>query len=157
MGKSLRELATQDSYTGKVTNEILVGGGLIPYAISASRFALYLMENIKKGNEHLMIDGFPRTSEQVPTLDSAMEFFKRENPTVVVVNISDEEAIKRLLARGRNDDTEESIRKRLAWSREQTMPNLAWFRAQARYRVIEINGERPIEEVHADIVSQVLS
>ena len=85
-----------------------------------------------------------------------MDYFKRESITVVVLNISDEEAVRRLLPRGRNDDTEEGIRKRLQWSREQTMPNLKWFRENApRYRVVDIESERSIEEVQADIRKQL--
>ncbi|MDZ4226109.1 MAG: nucleoside monophosphate kinase [Patescibacteria group bacterium] len=152
MGKNLRELAARDNYAGKQADEILKGGGLIPYAVSCAVFSDYLFDNVKSGEEHIIIDGFPRTADQVPALDSAMDYFKRESITVVVLNISDEEAVKRLLPRGRNDDTEEGIRKRLAWSREQTMPNLKWFRENApRYTVVEIESERPIEEVQAEI------
>lgn len=156
MGKNLRELAKREDYTGKLANKILAGGGLIPYAISCAVFANFLMENIKTGEEHLVIDGFPRTADQVPTLDSAMEYFARQKITVVCINISDEEALKRLIARGRSDDTEEGIRARLTWSREQTMPNIKWFRENAsRYRVADIFGERPIETVHGDIMTQL--
>ncbi len=156
MGKNLRELSRRDDYTGRLANEILSGGGLIPYAISCAVFADFLVDHIKTGEEHLFIDGFPRTADQVPTLDSAMEYFKREAVTVVSLNISDEEAVKRLVTRGRSDDTEESIRKRLEWSREQTMPNIKWFKEHpGRYKVVEVFGERPIETVHADIMSQL--
>lgn len=156
MGKQLRERATRDDYTGRLTNEILLAGGLIPYAISASLFAQYLMDTIETGEEHLVIDGFPRTATQVPTLDSALtEFYKRENPTVVCINISDDEAVARLLKRGRHDDTEESIRTRLQWSRKDTMPNIEWFRANPLYRVIDIDGERTVEEIHADILAKL--
>ncbi|MDZ4226403.1 MAG: nucleoside monophosphate kinase [Patescibacteria group bacterium] len=156
MGNNLRELAKRQDYTGKFSHDILAGGKLIPYAVSCAVFADYLIDNIKTGEEHLIIDGFPRTADQVPTLDSAMDFFKREAVTVVALNISDEVAVKRLLPRGRNDDTEESIRKRLEWSREQTMPNLKWFKEHGpRYKVIEVFGERPIEEVQKDIKKQL--
>jgi len=152
MGKNLRDLAARDSYAGKLADEILKGGGLIPYAISCAVFSDYLVDNIKTGEEHLIVDGFPRTADQVPALDSAMDYFKRGSATVVVLNISDEEAVRRLLPRGRNDDTEEGIRKRLQWSREQTMPNIKWFRENApRYTVVDIESERSIEEVQADI------
>lgn len=156
MGKNLRELAGRQDYTGKLAHEILLGGNLIPYAISCAVFAQYLMNNIHSGEEHLVIDGFPRTADQVPTLDSAMDYFGRNQVTIVVLNISDEEAVKRLLPRGRADDTEEGIRKRLSWSREQTMPNIAWFKQHPeRYKVIEVFGERPIEEVQGDIRNQL--
>ncbi len=85
-------------------------------------------------------------------LDSALvEFYARPKPTVVVINISDDEALKRLLLRGRSDDTEASIRKRLEWSRKDTMPNIEWFRNNSAYRVVDIDGERSVEEIQTEI------
>jgi adenylate kinase family enzyme len=80
-----------------------------------------------------------------------MRFYKREKPTIVYINISDEEAVSRLVKRGRADDTEEGIRARLKWTREHMTPILAWFRANPLYRVVEINGNQSIEAVHAEI------
>jgi adenylate kinase len=154
MGQGLRELATRDDFTGRKTDAILKQGGLIPYSISCSVFAQYLMENAT-GNEHVIIDGFPRTPDQVPMIDSALDFFEAKPATVVCINISDEEAVQRLLKRGRNDDTEEGIRKRLGWSRKDTMPNVEWFKKQSDYKVLEIDGERTVEEIQKDIIAQL--
>lgn len=152
MGKLMRELETEDTYAGRRAKEILAGGNLIPYAVSTARFTNYLLSNLTTNEEHLLIDGYPRTPEQVPALDSAMEYFNRDKVVVVHLDISEEEAIKRLLPRKRYDDTEEGIRKRLKWSREQTMPNIEWFRKHGeRYSVVDVFGERPVEEVQADI------
>jgi adenylate kinase len=154
MGQELRELGTRDNFTGKKTDSILRGGGLIPYSVSCAVFVQYLMNNAQ-GDEHVIIDGFPRTPDQVPMLDSALDFFEAKPAIVVCINISDEEAVKRLLLRGRNDDTEEGIRKRLAWSRKDTMPNVEWFRANPSYKVLDIDGERTVEEIQSDIISQL--
>ena len=154
MGKCLRELGAQETFTGKKTSHILHEGGLIPYAVSCSVFVHYLMTHAQS-NEHIIIDGFPRTKDQVPMLDSALDFFDAKPAVVVCINISDEEAVKRLLLRGRHDDTEESIRTRLEWSRTETMPNIAWFRANPSYTVLDIEGERSVEEIHADIVQKL--
>ncbi|MEK7613025.1 MAG: nucleoside monophosphate kinase, partial [Patescibacteria group bacterium] len=94
-----------------------------------------------------------RTEDQVAILDSAMRFYKREQPTVVYINISDEEAVKRLIKRGRADDTEAGIRERLRWTREHMDPILSWFRKNPLYRVVEINGEQTIEAVSKDIAA----
>ncbi|HVU79987.1 MAG TPA: nucleoside monophosphate kinase [Candidatus Paceibacterota bacterium] len=149
-GKQLRAFVEEKSYTADLNRSIIEKGGLLPTFLSVHVFADQLMREMK-GNEHLLIDGFPRTEDQVPVLDSALRFYKREQPVVVYINISDEEAVKRLLKRGRADDTEEGIRARLAWTREHMEPILAWFRGNPAYRVAEINGERSIEEVHADV------
>lgn len=149
-GKQLRAFVEEKSYTADLNRSIIESGGLLPTFLSVHVFSEQLMREMK-GNEHLIIDGFPRTEDQVPVLDSALRFYKREQPTVVYINISDEEAIKRLVKRGRADDTEEGIRQRLAWTREHIAPILNWFRGNPLYKVIEIQGEQSIEAVHADI------
>lgn len=151
MGKILRDLHEIDNFTGRRIKELLVGGNLIPFAVSASKFTLYLVDHIMTGDEHVLIDGFPRTPEQVPVLDSAIDFFKRANPTVINMQISDEEAIRRLTPRGRYDDTAEGIRKRMKWSEELTMPAIKWFKENPKYDVIDVFGERPLEEVQHEI------
>lgn len=152
MGNSLRALAQTSGFAGHRTHDILAGGNLIPYAISSGMFVHHLMEHLATNEEHLFIDGFPRTATQVPALDSALrEFYCRPNPTVVVINITDDEAVKRLLARGRSDDTEAAIRTRLEWSRKETMPNLAWFKNNPAYRVVEVDGMGTIEETQAKV------
>ena len=154
MGKNLREIAAGTSYTQRRVAEVLREGKLIAYFVSAAVFSDYLMTHLE-GGEHLIIDGFPRQKEQVAALDSAMQFYGRKLPTIVCINISDDEAVSRLMKRGRSDDTEESIRARLAWSHAETMPNIEWFRQNPAYRVLDIDGERSIEDIQKDIRTQL--
>ena len=149
-GKQLRAFVEKKSYTADLNRSIIEQGGLLPTFLSVHVFSEQLMHEMR-GNEHLIIDGFPRTEDQIPILDSAMRFYKRERPTIVYINISDEEALARLIKRGRKDDTEAGIRERLRWTREHMEPILSWFRTNPLYKVIEINGEQPIEVVHKDI------
>ncbi|MDE1925032.1 MAG: nucleoside monophosphate kinase [Patescibacteria group bacterium] len=149
-GKQLRAFVDGKSYTADLNRSIIERGGLLPTFLSVHVFSEQLMREMK-GNEHLIIDGFPRTEDQVPVLDSALRFYKRESPVVIYINISDEEALKRLLLRGRADDTEAGIKERLAWTREHIAPILDWFRNNPMYKVVEIQGEQTIEAVHRDI------
>ena len=158
MGKNLRELAQRDNYTGRYSKEILAGGGLIPYAISTSVFSQYLIEHLVTDDEHLLIDGFPRMPSQVPALDSALiDFYKRKSPTVIFLHLSNEEAAKRLLLRGRDDDTTANIDKRLKWSQEQTAQNINWFKSNPAYRVIEIDGRQTVPRVQEDIMKALFN
>ncbi|HEV8677411.1 MAG TPA: nucleoside monophosphate kinase [Candidatus Paceibacterota bacterium] len=154
MGRNLRDIAAQDSYTGTLLREIINRGELVPFNVSSAVLSTYLMQHLQ-GNEHLIIDGFPRSDSQMEVLDATMAFYKREHPTVVHINISDEEGLKRLLLRGRADDTEENIRKRLAWTRAEWEKILARFKANPIYRILEIDGDRTIAEVHEDILKQL--
>lgn len=152
MGKSLRELAAQESYTGELLRELIGRGELVPFNISSSVLSSYLIEHMR-GNEHLIIDGFPRSEDQMLVLNAMVAFYKRENPTVVHINISDEEGLKRLLLRGRADDTEENIKKRLAWTRAEWEKILALLVQNPIYRIVEIDGDHSIDEVHREILS----
>lgn len=154
MGKNLREMAKQGNYTSKLIDELISRGNLVPFNISSSVFSQYLINNLT-GDEHLIIDGFPRSESQVEVLDTTMSFYGRKNPTVVHINISDEIGLERLLKRGRADDTEEHIRKRLSWSRAEWSNILARLEQNPIYTIVEINGDQSIEAVHKEILAKL--
>ncbi|PIQ66416.1 MAG: hypothetical protein COV96_01355, partial [Candidatus Zambryskibacteria bacterium CG11_big_fil_rev_8_21_14_0_20_42_18] len=87
-------------------------------------------------------------------ISTAMEFYKRERPTVIYINVSRKWSEERLLARGRDDDTSLSrIDKRLDWFNRDIIPAIEYFKNNKLYRLIEVNGEQSIEKVHDDIIS----
>ena len=98
------------------------------------------------------MDGSPRALVEAELLDGALKFYKREQPTVLFLNVSEEEGMKRLVKRGRHDDTEEGIKERFRWYREIVMSSLNYYRDKEGYRVLEINGEQTPAEVHADVI-----
>lgn len=154
LGKQLREMAAAGSYSGARMGEFLGRGELAPYFIVEAVFGQYLTAQMR-GSEHLIIDGLPRMPEQVSSLSSAMQFYSRETPTIIHINISDEIGLERLLKRGRADDTEENIRKRLSWSRKEWEKILALLNENPLYKVLEINGDQTIDEVHKEILQKL--
>ncbi len=151
-GKHLRELAAGENYTSLLARERMGKGELLPLFLSTRAFSDYLIHSMEK-DVHLFIDGFPRTADQLPVFDSAMQFYGRTAPKVISITISDEEAMRRLMVRKRADDTEEGIKKRLTWTRQQSGAIHEWFRANSMYQFIEINGDQSIEAVHKDILA----
>ena len=151
MGALLRELAACDTYTSSLLQPVLAEGKLVEYAVSVAVFGNYFLQNLQD-NEHILIDGFPRNMDQIMFLDSAMRFYKREAPVVVRIEISDDEAVKRLLARGRSDDTDSGIHARLAWTRKSEKEIEAWFKSNPRYRFVEIDGQHSIEDTHRAVL-----
>ena len=76
-----------------------------------------------------LLDGVPRTLRQAETLDTMMV----SDPfgAVVDIHVADEVALTRLARRGRPDDTEAVIRRRLSAYHRFTVPMVAWM-AQRR-------------------------
>lgn len=91
-----------------------------------------------------ILDGFPRSREQLVGLPGGVS-------KVFYITISDEEALTRLLKRGRIDDSEQIIKKRLNVYHDLTEPVLKYFREKGLLK--EINGERTIEKINKGIES----
>ena len=153
-GKKLREMAESNSFTAKEIKKILENGNLAPIFLPIWIWTGFMMENVT-GNEHIFMDGMSRRIEEAYVLDSAIKFYKRENPIVISLNVSDKWATERLLDRGRDDDIDGEIKKRLNWYKESVVPAIEYFKNNSYYKFISINGEQTIEEVHKEIMEKV--
>ena len=153
-GNALRAFADKKGYTQALVKASLDRGELQPMFILADVMSEFFVSSMT-GNEHLLVSGFPRSENQLMLFNSAMEFYKRAHPTLLFLSIPESESITRSLRRGRPDDSEESVRNRLRWTHEQTMPVIEGFRKNPQYTYIEVDGTPPIETVHAGIVSKL--
>lgn len=91
-----------------------------------------------------VLDGAPRTLEQARLIDNEVQLNK-----VFYLRVPDDVNTKRLLARGRADDTPELIAKRLALYHGQTEPVLGYYRQKGILE--EIDGTKGIEEIFEDV------
>ena len=96
-----------------------------------------------------LLDGYPRTLQQVQTLDDYLAETERPLHAVISLLADIDEVVARLLKRaeidGRPDDNEETIRVRLQVYAEQTEPLLEVYRS--RGLLVEVDGLGPIDEV----------
>ncbi|MFT4298316.1 MAG: adenylate kinase [Aeromicrobium sp.] len=103
--------------------------------------------------QSFVLDGYPRTLDQVETLDGILADLGTELDAVVVLTVDHEELIARLLKRaetsGRSDDTEEVIRGRQDVYVAETAPLLPVYRERGLLR--EVDGVGSIGEVAARI------
>lgn len=153
-GDGFRRFIETEGYSNKLCRDIQVAGGLQPEFLAIYLWADSFIKNIS-GGEHFFIDGSPRKSAEAAALDSALQFYGREKPYMIVVNVSLDESRRRLLARGRHDDTNDAIARRLGWYVEFVVPAINFFRNNPRYSFIEVNGEQEPEKVHEDIIKKL--
>lgn len=96
-----------------------------------------------------LLDGYPRTLEQVGELDRILENLDTPLDKVVEITANTEEVIQRLLKRaqieGRADDTEEVIRRRMEVYAEQTEPLVAVYKEKGL--LVQVDGMGGVEEV----------
>ena len=151
-GASIRAFMKGEGYTQKLVHESMDRGELQPQFLPCWLWSGAFIEQLQ-GQEHLIMEGSPRSILEAQMLDSALVFYKRDPVAIVHLELPEDEVMKRLKARGRHDDTEESIRQRLGWYRDTVVPALDFCRDNPRYQVLDINGNQSIEAVHADVVA----
>ena len=151
-GDILRSAVKEGTELGKLAKSYMDKGELVPdeVIIGIIRERLSQPDVKEKG---FILDGFPRTLPQAEALDELLKELSMPLNRVVYLNVDDEEIIKRLLARGRADDTEEVIRNRLKVYREQTAPLIAYY--SEKCILVEIYGVGDIEEITRKIKESV--
>lgn len=101
-----------------------------------------------------LLDGYPRTIEQVGELDAMLASDGTKLDRVIELTVDLDEVVARLVRRaaeqGRADDTEDVIRRRLEVYAEQTAPLLALYRSRGLLE--QVDGMGAIDEVTARVL-----
>jgi adenylate kinase len=92
-----------------------------------------------------ILDGFPRKVTQAAFLEELLQKTGQGGERVVNLDAPDDVVVTRLLSRGRKDDTEEVIRRRLEIYRNDTAPLIDYY--SDRQKLLTINGDQSQEEV----------
>lgn len=153
-GDMFRAFFNENTYTSQHSKEVTARGELQPLFLTIYLWASGLVQSFDP-SKHLYIDGYPRRIEESVVVDSMLSFYGRKNVVVINFVVSPETSKKRMLSRGRADDTPENVDTRLAWYDEQVTPAIEYFRNKEGYVFFDIDAERSIEEIHADIISKL--
>lgn len=153
-GDGFRALMQGATLASRLAKDIQEAGGLQPEFLAIYLWADNLIKNVT-GKEHLFIDGSPRKIAESMVLDSALQFYKRTPIHLILVNVSNAEAKRRLLLRSRHDDGVKEIDRRLFWYATEVVPAIDYLKQRPGYIFHDINGEQSPEEVHAEIISRL--
>lgn len=132
---------------------ILDAGDLVPDSMTNEIVADRLgAEDAVHG---FLLDGYPRTEEQVKFLDERLAAAGQGLDAVISLVADEDEVVRRLLLRavelGRSDDTEETIRHRQQVYARETEPLIELFRR--RGLLVEVDGLGAVDEVTARVLA----
>ncbi|MEX0689882.1 MAG: nucleoside monophosphate kinase, partial [Candidatus Paceibacterota bacterium] len=151
-GSKFREEVSKNTFVAKEIKKILENGELAPAWMSSFMWERFLIEDIITNNEKVIFDGIGRRVEEAHHLDEVMKFFNRKI-VPVHIEVDREEAVKRLKSRGRSDDNDDDIKRRMDWFESEVSKTLDYYKKQER--LIEVNGMLSIEEVYEDMVKKL--
>jgi len=146
-GDIFRAMKHADTPLARQVRAIMESGGYVSDEITNE----IVQDRLAQGDcaTGFLLDGYPRTLQQVQTLDDYLAETERPLDAVISLLADIDEVVARLLKRaeidGRPDDNEETIRVRLQVYAEQTEPLLGVYRS--RGLLVEVDGLGPIDEV----------
>ena len=184
-GEVLREIAKKKSSLAQKIDQIMnQEGKLLPDEIMNQVVDQWLISrDLKKG---IIFDGFPRKLSQYLVFQERLAEKKTKIDQVVFLKVSSAVSIKRISSRRvcpkcdgeynlitqkpkkdelcdqcqlklgqRQDDQSEVVRKRLEVYQQNTQPLIDYIRKQGL--LLEVDGERPIETIHQEIMKRLPS
>jgi adenylate kinase len=152
-GEILRQAIADKTELGQQAQAYVDRGELVPDTLILDLIRERLsQEDAQKG---WILDGFPRNVEQAKFLEQLLQELNQNSDYVINLEVDDQVLIERLLARGRKDDNEETITRRLEVYRAQTAPVIDYY--QEHGQMHSVNGDRTMEEVTNSLKELVLN
>ncbi len=175
-GDLFRQAEKEGTELGKLAKSYMEKGVLVPDEVTTGM----ILERIAESSQGFILDGFPRNMEQAQALDIALA--EEAIDKIIYIKVSQEELLRRLSERWvcrqcetpynlvssppkvagkcdlcggelyqRPDDNKETAQKRLEVYFAQTTPLISYY--QQRGKLVEINGEKAIEEVSKELLA----
>jgi len=185
-GDMLREQVAEGTELGKEAKRYMDAGELVPDEVIVGMIADRLTDtHPPDARDGFLLDGFPRNREQADALADALERLGRQLSAALLIEVPDEEVVRRLAGRRvcvknpthiyhvdfdppkhegvcdqdgarlvqREDDREETIRRRLEVYHSQTEPLIDYYDEAGLLR--RFDGRRNPDEVHRHIRATV--
>jgi adenylate kinase len=151
-GDIFRYNVKNETELGKLAKSFMDRGEYVPDSVTNDLVRDRL--NMDDAAAGFLLDGYPRTADQVNELDSILDEHGKSLDAVILLTADTDEIVRRLLNRaieqGRADDTEEVIRRRLEVYEAETAPLTSVY--AGRGLVVMVDGLGAIDEVTDRIV-----
>ncbi|MDD3342936.1 MAG: adenylate kinase [Sulfurospirillaceae bacterium] len=153
-GELLRDEVASGSDLGKTIDSFVSAGNLVPLDIVINT----IISAIKNSPKNvILIDGFPRSDEQMRALDALLSKESSvELISVIEVEVSEQVACERVLGRARGADDNVQVFNNRMKVYTEPLRGIQTFYA-AKDLLHKINGERSIEEIVAEMDSYIKS
>lgn len=172
-GDILRAAVKNQTPLGVKAKAFMDAGDLVPDQLIIDLMQERIQQpDTEKG---VIFDGFPRTTAQADALDQMLTSLNRPLDAALLIDVDFEVIIGRLTSRRtcrdcgfigtdadaacpkcggemyqRDDDNEATVRNRLAVYEKSTAPLIGYYKEAGK--LVDIDGDRPVEVVLADVV-----
>ena len=150
-GDLFREHIRNKTPLGIAAKQASESGELVSDAVTNAMVRHRLFQHDTAGG--FLLDGYPRTPDQAETLEQMLEEQGVSLVAVLRLKVPDDEIIGRLMYRGRMDDSEDTVRRRLRIYHDTTEPIAGYFRAKGL--LVDIMGVGSVDDITNRIFAEI--
>jgi adenylate kinase len=154
-GELFRDNLRNDTPLGLEARRYMDAGELVPDDVTVGMVRARLGAAASLPGQHsvdgFILDGFPRTVAQAWSLAGLLDELGTELDAVVEFAVPDDVVVRRLLGRGRSDDTEDVIRRREQVYRDETAPLLDFY----RNRLVSVDAVGTVEQITDRVLEEL--
>lgn len=147
-GDLLRKFAKRKSEAARRVQKIMRRGDPTPGFVAAYIWKGIILNEVKRG-DNIIFDGSPRSLREAEEMDEVLRFIRFQLPVAVYITLKSRETTRRLLLRGRFDDTKQAIIRRLRFFKKDVLPVINYYKKYKR--LVAIDGNQSVEKVWEDI------
>lgn len=148
-GDILRQAVADVTILGLQAQSYMDKGELVPDTLVIALIEERLQQSDTERG--WILDGFPRTVPQAESLGELLVSISQPCDRALNFEVPTDILVARMLGRGRKDDNETVIRRRLEVYLEQTAPVIEFYRQHGLLSVVD--GNRSVEEIHQELQS----
>ena len=155
-GNLLRQEIADKTPLGLEAQNFMDKGRLVPDSVVIGMVDSFFDKH--KAAKGFLFDGFPRTVAQATALDELVVKKNTEIDTVLALEVTEDELVRRLLHRGKtsgrsDDNNEEVIRKRFSVYMEETSPVANYYNSKEKF--FTIKGEGDLDNIFRLLCTEV--
>jgi adenylate kinase len=155
-GDLLRKERKEQTPLGIEAQKFIDKGQLVPDEVVIGMIDNSLDHH--KDAKGFLFDGFPRTLAQAEALDRLLQLKKSEIDLVLILDVDEDELIRRLVLRGktsgRSDDADENVqKKRQQVYKDETFPVAAYY--EKAKKLVHIHGMGEIDKIFESLGKEI--
>lgn len=148
-GEIFREAISNQTPLGVEAKGFIDKGELVPDSITNGIVHDRLDQSDIADAQGFLLDGFPRNIDQADDLKDYLGNKNQKVDAVIYLSADDQTVIDRMLNRGREDDTQEVVEKRIEVAKQQTMPLVDYYQTEGV--LIEVEALASVDEIYQKV------
>lgn len=146
-----RALWSKTNAIGSYSTRVMNAGKLVDDKVTISLFNAYFHSVLDEW-KYMLLDGYPRT---IPQVEAFLDLSKEHDRDIMWIffELSEDEALQRMMSRAREDEDEEMMSIRLQEYYNKTHPVVERFAESAT--LVTIDASKSIEDIAVEVSSHI--